>query len=75
MQEVLYAEHRRAVLIVLQGMDPAGKDGTLKHVFRGVNPSGCEVAPFKLPTQQEADHAVLWRAHRFAPAALRRVRL
>jgi PPK2 family polyphosphate:nucleotide phosphotransferase len=66
-QDKLYAEHRRAVLIVLQGMDTAGKDGTIKHVMSGVNPSGLEVAPFKVPTQEEADHDFLWRAHRFAP--------
>jgi PPK2 family polyphosphate:nucleotide phosphotransferase len=67
LQDVLYAEHRHAVLIVLQGMDTAGKDGTIKHVISAVNPSGCEVAPFKVPTQEEADHDFLWRAHRFAP--------
>ncbi len=66
-QDKLYAEHRRAVLIVLQGMDTAGKDGTIKHVMSGVNPSGVEVAPFKVPTQEEADHDFLWRAHRYAP--------
>ncbi len=67
MQDVLYAEHRRAVLIVLQGMDTAGKDGTIKHVMSSVNPSGCEVAPFKVPTEEEAAHDFLWRAHRWAP--------
>jgi PPK2 family polyphosphate:nucleotide phosphotransferase len=67
LQDVLYAEHRHALLIVLQGMDTAGKDGTIKHVFSGVNPSGCQVAPFKMPTEEEADHDFLWRAHRFAP--------
>jgi PPK2 family polyphosphate:nucleotide phosphotransferase len=66
-QDVLYAEHRYAVLIVLQGMDTAGKDGTIKHVMSGVNPSGCEVAPFKVPTEEEAAHDFLWRAHRWAP--------
>jgi PPK2 family polyphosphate:nucleotide phosphotransferase len=66
-QDVLYAEHRHAVLIVLQGMDTAGKDGTIKHVMSGVNPSGCEVAPFKVPTEEEAAHDFLWRAHRWAP--------
>jgi PPK2 family polyphosphate:nucleotide phosphotransferase len=67
LQDVLYGEHRRAVLIVLQGMDTAGKDGTIKHVMSSVNPSGCEVAPFKVPTEEEADHDFLWRAHRWAP--------
>src|ERR1041385_3351078 len=67
LQDVLYAEHRRAVLVVLQGMDTAGKDGTIKHVMGGVNPSGCEGAPFKVPTEEEAAHDFLWRAHRWAP--------
>jgi len=67
LQERLYAEHRHAILVVLQGMDTAGKDGTIKHVMSGVNPSGCEVAPFKVPTDEEAAHDFLWRAHRYAP--------
>jgi PPK2 family polyphosphate:nucleotide phosphotransferase len=67
LQERLYAEHDHAILIVLQGMDTAGKDGTIKHVMRGVNPSGCEVAPFKAPTDEEAAHDFLWRVHRFTP--------
>lgn len=67
LQDVLYAEHRRAVLIVLQAMDTGGKDGTIKHVMSGVNPSGCEVATFKVPTEEEAAHDFLWRAHRAAP--------
>ena len=49
LQDVLYAERRHAVLVVLQGKDTSGKDGTLKHVMSGVNPSGCEVVPFKVP--------------------------
>jgi len=64
---VLYAERRHAVLVVLQGMDTSGKDGTVKHVMNGVNPSGCEVVPFKVPTEEEAAHDFLWRAHRAAP--------
>jgi len=67
LQDVLYAERRHAVLIVLQGMDTSGKDGTVKHVMSGVNPSGCEVVPFKVPTEEEAAHDYLWRAHRAAP--------
>src|ERR1700687_5431386 len=67
LQDVLYAEHRRAVLVVLQAMDTGGKDGTIKHVMSGVNPSGCEVAPFKVPTEEEAAHDFLWRAHRYTP--------
>jgi polyphosphate kinase 2 (PPK2 family) len=67
LQDIFYADHRFALLIVLQGMDTAGKDGTVKHVFGGLNPSGCEVAPFKVPTEEEASHDFLWRAHRWAP--------
>ncbi len=67
LQDVLYAERRHAVLVVLQGMDTSGKDGTVKHVMSGVNPSGCEVVPFKVPTEEEAEHDFLWRAHRAAP--------
>lgn len=69
LQDVLYAEHKRAVLIILQGMDTAGKDGTIKHVMSAVNSNGCEVAPFKVPTDEEAAHDFLWRAHRWAPRA------
>ena len=67
LQDVLYAERRHALLVVLQGMDTSGKDGTVKHVMNGVNPSGCEVVPFKVPTEEEAAHDFLWRAHRAAP--------
>ena len=67
LQDVLYAERRHAVLVVLQGMDTSGKDGTVKHVMSGVNPSGCEVVPFKVPTDEEAAHDFLWRVHRVAP--------
>src|SRR5437899_7257533 len=67
LQDRLYAAQRHAVLIVLQGLDTAGKDGTVKHVMSGVNPSGCEVVPFKVPTEEEAAHDFLWRAHRAAP--------
>jgi PPK2 family polyphosphate:nucleotide phosphotransferase len=68
LQDVLFAEQRHAVLIVLQGMDTAGKDGTIKHVMRGINPSGCNVVPFKVPSAEEAAHDFLWRAHRATPA-------
>src|SRR5262245_381425 len=67
LQNVLYAEHRRAVLIVLQGMDTAGKDGTIKHVMSGVNPTGCSVGAFKVPTEEEMAHDFLWRIHRATP--------
>jgi PPK2 family polyphosphate:nucleotide phosphotransferase len=66
-QEVLYAGAQRAVLIVLQGMDTAGKDGTISHIFSGVNPQGCTVASFKVPTPLEAKHDFLWRCHQQVP--------
>ena len=67
LQELLYAEHRRKVLIVLQGMDAGGKDGTVRHVFEGVNPQGVKVTSFKVPTDIELDHDYLWRVHRHTP--------
>src|SRR5512135_3413510 len=69
LQEILYAEHKHKVLIVLQGMDTAGKDGTISHVFASVNPQGVQVASFKVPTQVELDHDYLWRVHEVVPAA------
>jgi PPK2 family polyphosphate:nucleotide phosphotransferase len=62
LQECLYAEHRWAILVVLQGMDTSGKDGIVKHVMTGVNPQGCDVHPFKPPNAEELDHDFLWRA-------------
>ena len=67
LQELLYAEHRHAVLVVLQGMDSAGKDGTIRKVFEGVNPQGVRVASFKVPTERERDHDFLWRVHAELP--------
>ena len=67
LQEVLYAGQQKAVLIVLQGMDTAGKDGTIRHIFSGINPQGCEVAAFKVPTPLEARHDFLWRVHAAVP--------
>jgi len=67
LQETLYASQERAVLIVLQGMDTAGKDGTISHIFSGVNPQGCDVASFKVPTPLEARHDFLWRCHAQTP--------
>jgi PPK2 family polyphosphate:nucleotide phosphotransferase len=61
-QDVLYAANTYAVLIVLQALDAAGKDGTIKHVMSGVNPQGCEVHSFKAPSQEELSHDYLWRA-------------
>ncbi len=62
LQERLYAEDKWAVLVVLQGMDTAGKDGVIKHVMDHVNPQGCIVHPFKAPTSDELEHDFLWRA-------------
>src|ERR1700743_3099751 len=67
LHDVLYAEHKHALLIVLQGMDAAGKDGTIRHVMSGVNPQGCTVTSFKQPTPQELDHDFLWRIHAAVP--------
>ncbi len=68
LQERLYAYDRWALLVVLQGMDTAGKDGVIKHVMNGVNPQGCEVHPFKAPSADELDHDFLWRAAIRLPA-------
>jgi PPK2 family polyphosphate:nucleotide phosphotransferase len=67
LQDVLYAEHKRSLLIVLQAMDAGGKDGTVKHVMSGVNPQGCDVTSFKQPTAKELDHDYLWRVHQATP--------
>ncbi len=68
LQARLYAENQRGLLIVLQAMDTGGKDGTIKHVFSGVNPQGCRVSSFKAPSAEEANHDFLWRYHKSAPA-------
>lgn len=62
LQNKLYAEHQWAILVVLQGLDAAGKDGVIAHVMAGVNPQGCDVTSFKAPSQVELDHDFLWRA-------------
>ena len=67
LQEVLWAEGKHSLLIVLQATDAGGKDGTIKHVFRGVNPQGCRVTSFKVPTEEELDHDFLWRVHKAVP--------
>jgi len=69
LQEILYAEHKHKLLIVLQGMDTAGKDGAIRHVFEGVDPLGVRVASFKVPSAEELDHDYLWRIHKAVPAA------
>jgi PPK2 family polyphosphate:nucleotide phosphotransferase len=61
MQELLWASDSYAMLIILQGMDAAGKDSTIRHVMSGVNPQGCQVTGFKTPSQEELDHDFLWR--------------
>ena len=68
LQPKLYAEDRRSLLVVLQGMDTAGKDGTIRHVMTGVNPQGCRVQSFKSPSAEELDHDFLWRVHRAVPS-------
>ena len=68
LQEKLYAERRHALLIVLQGIDAAGKDGVCWHVIQGMNPQGTAVTGFKQPTPEEAAHDFLWRVHPHAPA-------
>jgi PPK2 family polyphosphate:nucleotide phosphotransferase len=67
LQARLYGEHRRSLLIVLQAMDTGGKDGTIKGVFQGVNPQGCQVWSFKAPSAEELDHDFLWRYHSRVP--------
>jgi PPK2 family polyphosphate:nucleotide phosphotransferase len=67
LQELLYAAGTHAVLIVLQGMDTAGKDGTISHVMQNVNPQGCRVTSFKSPTEEDRAHDFLWRIHPHAP--------
>ena len=67
LQELLWAENKRALLIVLQGMDAAGKDGTIRHVMSGLNPQGCRVTGFKAPSAEELDHDYLWRIHTAVP--------
>ncbi len=62
LQDRLYAEHQWAILVVLQGLDAAGKDGVISHVMSGVNPQGCDVHSFKAPSELELDHDFLWRA-------------
>jgi PPK2 family polyphosphate:nucleotide phosphotransferase len=68
LQYRLYAENQRALLIVLQGMDASGKDGTVRHVMSGLNPQSCRATSFKVPSAEEAGHDFLWRIHRAMPA-------
>jgi PPK2 family polyphosphate:nucleotide phosphotransferase len=67
LQHLMYAEDRRSLLIVLQGRDAAGKDGTIRHVFGPLNPQGTRVTSFKVPSKEELAHDFLWRCHKAAP--------
>ena len=68
LHDLLYAESKRALLIILQGMDASGKDGAIRHVMSGVNPQGCTVTSFKSPSVEELRHDYLWRVHASVPA-------
>jgi PPK2 family polyphosphate:nucleotide phosphotransferase len=68
LQQLLYAEDKRSVLVILQGIDAAGKDGTIRNVMTGLNPQGCHVSSFKAPNSEELSHDFLWRVHKKAPA-------
>jgi PPK2 family polyphosphate:nucleotide phosphotransferase len=67
LQENLYAEHRRSLLLVFQAMDTGGKDGAIEKLLTGVNPAGVQVTPFKAPSLEELNHDFLWRVHAHAP--------
>src|SRR5262249_50661062 len=67
LQNLLYAENRRSLLIILQGMDTSGKDGTIRHVMSGLSPLGVQVKAFKVPTEEELGHDFLWRVHKEVP--------
>lgn len=67
LQDVLYAQDKWAVLLIFQAMDAAGKDGVIKHVMSGVNPQGCQVTSFKVPSEEELDHDFLWRCMKHLP--------
>jgi PPK2 family polyphosphate:nucleotide phosphotransferase len=67
LQEMLAAAHQHSVLLILQGTDTSGKDGTIRHVLSQVNPQGCQVYSFKQPTPEELDHDFLWRVHKVTP--------
>jgi PPK2 family polyphosphate:nucleotide phosphotransferase len=68
LQELLYADGRCSLLICLQGMDTAGKDGTIGHILGAMNPQGCRVEAFRQPSAEEQSHDFLWRAHKVTPA-------
>jgi len=68
LQNLMYAERKRSVLVVLQGLDACGKDGVVRHILTGINPAGCRVIAFKQPTAEDLGHDFLWRVHAHAPA-------
>ena len=68
LQYLMYAENRHSLLVVLQGLDAGGKDGTVRHVLTGMNPAGCVSVGFKQPTPKELAHDFLWRVHPHVPA-------
>ncbi len=68
LQNVLFAEHKHSILVVIQGMDGSGKDGVIRNVLGNMNPQGVTVASFKVPTEEEFAHDFLWRIHKLAPA-------
>jgi PPK2 family polyphosphate:nucleotide phosphotransferase len=67
LQDILYAQNHHALLIIVQALDAAGKDGLIKHVMTGLNPQGCQVFSFKAPSSEELDHDFLWRASKSLP--------
>src|SRR5262245_14549949 len=67
LQFLLFAENKHALLIVLQAMDAAGKDGAIRHVMTGFSPQGCQVTSFKVPSEEEREHDFLWRIHQHTP--------
>lgn len=67
LQEILYAQNTQSLVVIFQAMDAAGKDSTIKHVFRSVDPQGINVVPFKAPSEEELDHDYLWRASKNLP--------
>lgn len=68
LQNLLFAEHKHSVLVILQGMDGSGKDGVVKNVFTHMNPQGVNVKSFKVPTEEELAHDFLWRVHQHSPS-------
>jgi PPK2 family polyphosphate:nucleotide phosphotransferase len=68
LQNLMYAERKRSVLVVLQGLDACGKDGVVRHILNGINPAGCRVVAFKQPTPEDLGHDFLWRVHPHVPA-------